>query len=241
MRSLLLLIYVLMAVVSGVHPDVRTACSDGEHPTVAPAPPRGESCVQVSPVDLEVSRGDRLPTSTELLTEVTRAARLASIDPTILLAVLIRESGDAHSFDWLARTPVGWMQHFSVGIANMEYSAFEEAQTYAHGVIDFTWSAIQTDPDRAILAAAFLLAKRTSQLSPLRSRQFSDAEYVRVGYRAGYDIMHKAEISGEYPPGVQLFDLAYDRARQLIYPTGRYRPTLASAIITSGRTVCDRS
>jgi hypothetical protein len=226
--------YVLMAVaISSVHSDARFACSAGE--TVHLVALRPASCSQVSVSDLAISRGARLNLGAGLLGRVDTAANAAHVDPQLLLAVLIRESGDTHALDWLAHTPLGWVHAFSLGVSDMQSGAFNEARAYANGAINFGWSAIENDPGKAITAAAFLLAKRTSQLSPGRSDRYSDVEYVRMGYRGGYDVMRRAEMLGSYEPGVELFDLAYATAGELMHPVaGGVEPA-----VHGGRGGCD--
>jgi hypothetical protein len=167
-------------------------------------------------LDLATSQGERWQPSSSVLHELVDSAEATGIEPRLLLAVLIRESGDRHSFDWLSRTLLGQLGDFSIGIANMRLLTFEEARAYSNGAIDFGWDAIKTDPGKAIRAAAFLLAKRTGQLDPHRSRRFTDGQYARVGYRAGPDVMRWAERTGLYPPGVELFDLAYQTAGRVL-------------------------
>lgn len=182
------------------------ACASGETDT----------CYRVSARDLATSRGDRWNPSIDLLDEIVRSAREAGVDPRVLLAVLIRESGDRHLFDWLSQTPFGRLHDFSIGISNMRQPAFAEARTYAAGAIDFGWQDIGPDSPKAVRAAAFLLAKRTDQLGGFRSRRFTAAQYVRVGYRAGADTMRRMEQTGQFVGGVVLFDLAYETAGRLL-------------------------
>ena len=189
-----------------LHADSCTACS----------PRDAGMCSQVSPLDLATTRGYGWKPQAGLIDVVVDTATRARIEPRLLLAVLLREGGDHHSFDWLAATEVGQVHHFSIGIANMQLPAFEQARAYAAGAIDFAWRDIGMDPVKAVRAAAFLLARRASELDPRRSRRLSDAEYLRVGYRAGPQIMGLTERTGRYPAGMVLFDLAYDTARRLL-------------------------
>jgi hypothetical protein len=163
--------------------------------------------------DLVVSSGWKLEGDEEVERLVASSARLAGIDPSLLLAVIIRESGDGHNFDWLADTPIALFHDFSVGISNMQHAAFDEAKAYARGRITYEWSVIRTNPASAITAAAFLLAKRQNQLTPDRSANLPDVEYLRIGYRAGYAAMATAERTGTYPYGMELFRISYRAAR----------------------------
>jgi hypothetical protein len=86
--------------------------------------------------------------------------------------------------------------------------------------MNFGWTSIRTAPVNAIAAAAFLLAKLRSELSPERSSHFTDAEYLRVGYRAGETAMSMMEKTGMYPPGTQLFDQAYVLAGSILGGAG---------------------
>jgi hypothetical protein len=236
------LICALVAVViHNVPSNVRVICTAGaaQSLNVHMYTQRGNSCTVVTTLDITTSRGDLLHPDAHLLGLVTKAAHIARIDPGLLLAVLIRESGDIHIMDWLAQTAIGSIHPFSVGMSNMEYAAFEEARRYSQGTVDFSWLDIAADPDKAIIAAAFLLAKRTSQLSPDRNRELSDAEYVRIGYRAGYDVMQVAEARGQYPPGVELFDLAYANAGAMLHQPGTYGPTRRAPVDTDQRSGCD--
>jgi hypothetical protein len=203
------------------HANVHPACSPSRN--ASSAGPAGSAarpmmCALVSDSDLAISQGSRWLSIGYLLDDVVSSARAAEIDPRVLLAVLIRESGGVHSLDWLANTPLAWAHRFSIGLANMELSAFREARGYARGAIDFRWNAIESDPAKAVTAAAYLLAKRASQLDPERSANFTDAEYIRIGYRAGYGAMAAAQRTGRYPNGLALFDLAYRTADRLINP-----------------------
>ena len=92
-------------------------------------------------------------------------------------------------------------------------------QTAGQAII-FARRGTAADPVKAITAAAYLLAKRRSQLQPRRSARFTDAEYVRIGYRSGLSAMAAAQRTGQYRPGVELFDLAYQTAGRLIGAMG---------------------
>ncbi len=199
-------------------PGVTTAANTGPAPEtsgVSAAVPvdaatlAGEVCAEASlrdQLDIQGSLGRSLY---GLLGTIVRSANAAFVDPRLLLAVLIRESGDDHSTNWMSDTPLAWIHDFSIGISNMRKPAFEEARAFANGRINFGWKSIRAAPTKAIAAAAFLLAKLRSELSPDRSRHFTDAEYVRVGYRAGEHIMNTMEKTGTYPPGTELFDQAF--------------------------------
>jgi hypothetical protein len=163
--------------------------------------------------DVVISSGRNLGADEETEGLVADSAEAAGIDPSLLLAVIIRESGDDHSFDWLADTPLALVHDFSVGISNMQRAAFDEAKAYSRGWITYEWSVIRTDPASAIKAAAFLLAKRRNQLAPNRSAHLPDVEYLRIGYRAGYAAMATAERSGTFPYGMELFRISYEAAR----------------------------
>ncbi len=175
-----------------------------------------EGCALVGGLDLAISQGRREVFVDHLLGPVVNSAEQAGIDPRLLLAVLLREGGDAHSFDWLSRTPVLWIHRFTIGVANMDRPAFEEARAYSNGIVNYDWTAIGSDPVKAVTAAAYLLAKRRSQLQPWRSASFTDAEYLRIGYRSGLSTMAAAQRTGQYRPGVELFDLAYQTAGRLM-------------------------
>lgn len=175
-----------------------------------------DGCARVGGLDLAISQGRREVLVDRLLGPVVNSARQAGIDPRLLLAVLLRESGDTHSFDWLSRTPVLWIHRFTIGVANMNRPAFEEARAYSNGTVNYDWKAIRSDPVKAITAAAYLLAKRRSQLQPRRSASLTDAEYLRIGYRSGSSAMAAAQRTGQYRPGVELFDLAYQTAGRLM-------------------------
>ena len=191
---------------------------------------RVASCSQVSRLDIAVSRGDWFHSS-DFTSTIMEASVKAAVEPRLLLAVLIRESGDQHWTDWLSPTPVGRLLGFSIGVSNMKRSAFEEARGYSGGVIDYQWETIRHDPEKAIRAASFLLAKRQSQLEPGRSGRLSDAQYLRVGYRAGFEVMNAAEQTGHYQQGTELFDLAYQTAGRLL--PGMTGPRLADAPVVT--------
>jgi hypothetical protein len=236
MRNQLLMSLTLVLIAVGcVQVDYRLACFAGERLFLSPDDDvsmadlasvdlasrdghiRTVTCSRVSRLDLAVSRGDRWAWGHHLLEHIINSADTTAIKPRLLLAVLIRESGDMHSVDdWLSETLFGRLHDFSVGIANMKSPAFEEARAYSSGAIDFDWTAIKTDPAKAIRAAAFLLAKRQSQLDPRRSPRFTDEEYIRVGYRAGLAAMEQTQLTGRYAPGVELFDMAYATAGRLL-------------------------
>src|SRR5262245_8858913 len=159
--------------------------------------------------DVIVSSGKILGEDKEIERLVASSARTAGIDPSLLLAIIIRESGDGHAFDWLADTPLALVHDFSVGISNMQRAAFDEAKAYAPERITYEWSFMRTDPASAIEAAAFLLAKRRNQLAPDRSANLPDVEYLRIGYRGGYAAMATAERTGIFPYGMELFRISY--------------------------------
>src|SRR5262245_59076679 len=197
--------------INGMHPQLRTLCSTD----------RSKACVEVTVNDLAVSCGARWRPNTSQLDDVLRAARAADVDPELVVATLIRESGDVHTFDWLSRTPAARIHHFSLGIANMEQPAFDAARKFANGAIPYDWSAMQSDPSKAIRAAAFLIAMLRSELEPNRSSRISDAEYVRIGYRAGIDEMARVEKTGGFAPGLLLFEIAYKTADEIVDRRGR--------------------
>ncbi|HKT03584.1 MAG TPA: hypothetical protein VJT31_28985 [Rugosimonospora sp.] len=229
---LVLAILLVFIAVGGAPAQCRTVCASAQpvagravRPVTpglsAPAPTRPLAvCALVGGFEVAVGEGRGWLPAGSLIRYVIRAAGRAAVDPRLLLAVLIRESGDGHSLDWLSRTPVAWLHHFSIGIANMEFAAFEEARAYSKGAVSNGWRAIGSDSAKAITAAAFLLAKRGSQLVPGRSANLTDTEYIRIGYRAGYRVMAAAQRTGRYTPGVELFDLAYRTAAHLINPAG---------------------
>jgi hypothetical protein len=185
--------------------------------------------------DLAISCGERWRPSTSQLDDVLHAARVADVDPDLVLATLIRESGDVHTFDWLSRTPAGRIHHFSLGIANIEEPAFDAAREFANGAIPYDWSAMQSDASKAIQAAAFLIARLRSELEPNRSSRISDSEYVRIGYRSGIDEMAAVEKTGVFAPGLLLFDIAYKTAGELVDPRDRGEP-ICTTEVTRGRT-----
>jgi hypothetical protein len=209
MRPWLLLSHalLLLGIGGGVHSDFRMAC---------PVSPAADACVRVSPAELAITRGARWRSAGHLLPVVTASAEAAAVDPEILLAVLIRESGDTHRTDWLSRTLISRFHQFSIGLANLRQNAFEEARTQSRGAIGYSWRSTTTDPVRSIQAAAFLLALRQSQLYSWRSPRLTDAEYIRIGYRSGREAMEQAQRRGEYPPGIALFQVAYESARDLL-------------------------
>jgi hypothetical protein len=180
----------------------------------------GAACAQASLRDQLDIQGSLERSLYELLGTIVTSADVAVIDPRLLLAVLIRESGDDHATSWLSETPLAWVHDFSIGISNMQKPAFEEARAFANGRMNFGWTSIRTAPVNAIAAAAFLLAKLRSELSPERSSHFTDAEYLRVGYRAGETAMSMMEKTGMYPPGTQLFDQAYVLAGSILGGAG---------------------
>ena len=171
------------------------------------------TCNWYAKSDVVMSAGRKLRVDEEIEGLVASSAEAAGIDPSLLLAILIRESGDDHNFDWLADTPVALLHDFSVGISNMQHAAFDEAKAHARGLIAYDWSFIRIDTASAIRAAAFLLAKRQDQLAPNRSANFSDVEYLRIGYRAGYAAMATAERTGTSTYGMELFRISYQAAR----------------------------
>jgi hypothetical protein len=214
---LIVLCVMLLVPLTGTHRDIHYACSGwlaGHSATDSAG--RAVTCSLVTMADLEISRSIRWQPPAILLGHIRSAATAARIEPRLLLAVLIRERGDSHLLDFLSRTPLQRVHQFSIGVANMKPSAFAEAQAYAQDALAYGWRAIEDDQAKAVRAAAYLLAKRKAQLSPARSGHFSDAEYIRMGYRSGYTVMHRAEASGAYLPGVELFDMAYDAAGRLI-------------------------
>jgi hypothetical protein len=217
----ILMCIMILVPLSGTHRDIHYACS-GQRGIHSPVDSAGRTvtCSEVTMADLVISRSTRWTPAVALLNHIRSEAAAASIDPRLLLAVVIRERGDSHTLDFLSRTPLRRVHEFSISLANMKPSAFAEARAYARGTLDYGWTAIEDDPAKAVRAAAYLLAKRTGQLSPDRSRRFSDAEYVRMGYRSGYAVMHRAEATGAYLPGVELFDLAYDAAARLLGEAG---------------------
>lgn len=214
---LIMLCLLLLVPWTGTHRDIHYACSArrGGH-SATDSLRRPVTCSVVTMADLEISRSTRWTPAAAFLDHVRSAATAARIDPRLLLAVVIRERGDSHLLDFLSRTPLQRLHQFSIGVANMKPSAFAEAQAYARDALGYGWRAIADDPAKAVRAAAYLLAKRKAQLSPGRSPRFSDAEYIRMGYHSGYAVMHQAESSGAYLPGVELFDMAYDAAARLI-------------------------
>ncbi|WIN00449.1 RHS repeat-associated core domain-containing protein [Actinoplanes oblitus] len=157
-----------------------------------------------------------------LLDDVVQQASDANIDPRLLLAIMIRESGDKHRSSWLDNSPAGWFHDFSVGIANMQEPAFEEAKEFANGKIDYDLDATAEDPVKSMRAGAFLAAKRIDQLPADRSKNFTDDEYARIGYRAGPDVMLEAARTGRYEPGLTLHQEAFAVADYWVCQSGNY-------------------
>jgi hypothetical protein len=72
-----------------------------------------------------------------------------------------------------------------------------------------------------------VLAKRISQLPADRSRNFTDNEYARIGYRASVDVMLTAARTGKYDPGLGLFRDMFVTADYWICQAGFYACTHA--------------
>ncbi|MEV0838637.1 RHS repeat-associated core domain-containing protein [Actinocatenispora sera] len=158
-----------------------------------------------------------------ILDDVVRAASEAGIDPRLLLMVLIRESGDHQTLSFLGKIPGSdKIKHVSLGIANMQKQAFEQAKEYSNGAIDYDWVDTANDPVKSIRAAAFLLAKLGDELKPGRNRGFSNAQYIRIGYRGGAAVMEETERTGVYEDGTGLLDRAFRTSDYIICKAGFY-------------------
>jgi hypothetical protein len=147
-----------------------------------------------------------------LLDDIVASAKEAGIDPRLLLANLIRESGDCHC--WFSRS--GGFLKFdknpvvgSIGIGNISGDAFDEAKEYSNGAITRDWNDMSKDPAYAIKVAAFLLAKRVSQLPSNANPKYSTAQMARIGYRSGTEEMMKVANGADWTEGLGLFDAAF--------------------------------
>jgi hypothetical protein len=113
-------------------------------------------------------------------------AKRIGIDPRLLLAVLIRESGDRHMLDPVVRDWPEWLQkktkEFSIGIANLQMDSFNKAKEFSNGVIDYDWTdtARPGGDQLSIRAAAFFLAYMQSQLPNESNPNYTKEQLARA-------------------------------------------------------------
>jgi RHS repeat-associated protein len=132
----------------------------------------------------------------EYISSVKQYASEAGIDPQLLLAVLITESGDCHC-DEPGRKPDGaylglapMLGGQSVGLANMRAGPFQLAKGQSKGAIDFPLSATyglenRENVLRSAKAAAYYLAHLKAKLGrehKLINPYITQAELLRIGY-----------------------------------------------------------
>ncbi|WP_091096137.1 RHS repeat-associated core domain-containing protein [Micromonospora citrea] len=126
----------------------------------------------------------------EFLDHVKRSATEAGIDPQLLLAVLIAESGDCHC----AEKDDDSIRVASVGLANLQMDAFVRAVAHSGGAIDFGRRDTHNLKDlgniqRSVTAAAYylkFLGDRVDNTHPAPSNPtISRNEIIRIGYNMG--------------------------------------------------------
>ncbi|ADB31374.1 YD repeat protein [Kribbella flavida DSM 17836] len=127
----------------------------------------------------------------DFLAKLTQYANEAGVDPQLLLAILITESGDDHA--GVKDDNNIYVQ--SVGLANMQLDAFLRAQKFSGGAIDYGLRDTRGLTDRgnihrSVKAAAYYIGFLEDRLNKTRSaspmnRYVSREQSIRVGYNMG--------------------------------------------------------
>ena len=122
---------------------------------------------------------------------VNRYAAEAGIDPQLLLAILITESGDCHC----GNKDDNNLRVMSVGLANMQLDAFIKAMEFSNGAIQYgRRDTYNLDDDGNILrstkAAAYYIGYLSDRLDKTQlagpiNPTVSREEIVRIGYNMG--------------------------------------------------------
>ena len=169
----------------------------------------------------------------KLVSDVLHYADKAGIDARLLLATLIRESGDCHC--GIKGDQWGWVD--SIGVANMQQDAFNIAKAESDGEVTGTWrdsrGGTYWETRESIQAGAYYLKYLDRKLGSDPNRNYSREELARVGYRFGEAPMTRLAIinresSGSPTDGdsdageVVDFNKAWEVANSLICDGGHY-------------------
>lgn len=155
--------------------------------------------------------------SIDFLGELINDADRAGIDPRLLLAVLMDESGDCHcgmKGDW----DPGVKTH---GIGNMSRASYDLAATFAASNGDFSltngYELSWNDPSAGMRATAWDLARLESALPSTFNPYYSAEEMTRIAYNFTPEVYNKVlhldrPAKGDPAKVVQNFDRDWDEA-----------------------------